>query len=156
MEIIKWMEIIKSRRSQFTWWFFVFSVDEMKFYQLIWCWCTCWASAKVIVYEQNLIFGFMENIGGWMIEWQHLRKQQLGRFGSAISWNKKQSKKLVQPFSLYSLNFRHKLLVVMLSIIFFFLENWSILANTLRFLLYVLALLYIQFKIFCSNFTKAM
>ena len=62
------MEIIKSRRSQFTWWFFVFSVDEMKFYQLIWCWCACWASAKVIVYKPIVVF--------WPYQWNLIKTFQ--------------------------------------------------------------------------------
>ena len=37
---------------------------------------------------------YMENIG---VEWQHCQNQLLGRFGSAVGWNKKQPKKHVQP-----------------------------------------------------------
>jgi hypothetical protein len=36
----------------------------------------------------------MENIG---VEWQHCPNQLFVRFSSAVSWNKKQPKKLVQP-----------------------------------------------------------
>ena len=47
----------------------------------------------------------MENIGG--------RNQLLGQFGSAIGWNEKCA---AMSFSLFSLSFKYKLLVMMVSI----------------------------------------